>query len=912
MTDAPSFAPNSNVVVLSDGRIAAFDTSRPDTISIRDTSGTEVDTIVINEEGLLTDGLAVISPPTPELRQADMAATADGGLVVGHQWDGILRRFDASGDQVWEVSVGGDAYDALAIMGIDVAPDGTIWAAMYAGHARQFSDADGTLLNTISGFSVPSDIVAMSDGSIAVADSGTNSVDHRDSSGALIGTIIAEEWSAIEQGPDGRLWGIPFASNEVHYVNVNGSGPGEFGVTGTADGELQGPADIALNAAGDVLVVEGVGQGRIQRFDDSGTYQDKIGSGAGSSAIPYGISAGPDGMTAVGASSLPLIRILDETGDEVDAFGTIGIGPGSFAGGAVPTYDTDSTLWVVDGTQSLIHHLDEDGTLLGSIDTSGEGIIGSQVDVAADGSILVTSWSNDLVGRYSSAGALQALWGGSGATDGLFGSISGIKGAPDGSVYVSDASDGRLQKFSDTGTHEATHTLNQLWVASGPSGFAVLPDGNLALGHSASLRITNGTTAVESGTIGARTNIDGASIGQARLVDVGPDGDIVLVESLSAFRISRWSPDSTAPSASPTTSAGASSVTFEANATDGGQLANEAYSWDNGATWTSDDSITITGLNPGDSASRTLVVRDSAGNVSAGQVVSEAVPAAPTPITPAPATPVETVPDTTTPTSPLAISLETRVPSGTIPARRSSLQFAISGGSGTLTTTATFRSKTTTVRSDGQLNLTRLPEGRGTLKVTVTDTAGTTAVWSRAMLVDRTAPRVIAAEDYVLGSNVRLIASDHVSGLSKAPGRLQGLSLGRNVKRVRVRDRSGNSARRRVIITRRLSLTNAGANRGIKLWGGRASDANIHEIFSLDMYTPPWFISERLGPSYVREARWRLAQLGYLPVTDTGKGRIDVALVRATQRYQADRGIPTLGTIGPRTRAALDRDLSEI
>jgi peptidoglycan hydrolase-like protein with peptidoglycan-binding domain len=73
-----------------------------------------------------------------------------------------------------------------------------------------------------------------------------------------------------------------------------------------------------------------------------------------------------------------------------------------------------------------------------------------------------------------------------------------------------------------------------------------------------------------------------------------------------------------------------------------------------------------------------------------------------------------------------------------------------------------------------------------------------------------------------------------------------------------------------------------------------------------------WYQPERLGGPYVREVRWRLAMLGYLPVTETGSGGFDLKLIRAVQRFQKDKGLPVLGTIGPRTRAALDRELAEI
>lgn len=876
-----------------------FDANRPNTIVITDTAGNELDTIVIRDQGMLTDALPVTGSVSALARQADMSATADGGLVLGHQWDGILRRFSATGDIVWSVSIGADTFDDHSIMGIDVAPDGTIWAAVEQDEAWQFSGADGSLLTKITAIgSSTSDIVGLSDGSVAVATQG--GVKHYSGAGALLGSILGESWMSIEQGPDDRLWGTATSSHSIRYVNVNGTGAGNFGVSGYADGQITDQTDLDIDASGDVWVVENKGASRAQRFNSSGVFEARLGPGDTGLHNPTGVAAAANDQTVVAVPSAPFIRVLNASGATIASFGAAGAGPGQFGGVVSLEVAADNTIWAVDSTQMLIHHFALDGTVMGTIDTSAESVTGTSIGVASDGSIVVGDTSTGSVAKYSTAGVLQAQWGGLGATDGLFNSMTRIEGSADGFIYVADSDDGRLQQFTNAGAHVATNVIDALSASSGASGYSIMPDHSIVHGSFSGLHLVDPSTGSEVSRIGVRTTVDGPAVGHAVHVDLGADGDIALVESISASRISRWRKDDTAPSATASSSVGASSITFTAVATDNERLAIEAYSWDNGATWVAAPTATVTGLAAGTSTSKTLKVRDSAGNISAGQVVTGSIP------------------ETTTPTTPIdpdptfSVSLGATVPSGVIPAGQTTLQFTISGASGSTSGTARFGGKSVPLTADGLLRLGQLPEGKGQLNVVITDASGASTTWVKTIIIDRTAPNVLAPSRYVLGSSTNLTATDLLTGVTRKPGRWNGLTLGRNERRVRVSDRAGNTAARTVVVTRRLALTSARANRGIDLGGGQASDAHINDIFSFDRYSAPWYESEPLGAAYVRETRWRLAQLGYLPLMQTGSGHIDWPLMLATKHYQRAKGLPQPGTIGPRTRAALDRDLSTI
>jgi len=103
------------------------------------------------------------------------------------------------------------------------------------------------------------------------------------------------------------------------------------------------------------------------------------------------------------------------------------------------------------------------------------------IAVAPDGSVYVDDAGNNRVQKFSATGTFVTKWGSTGSGDGQFNGPYGIAAAPDGSVYVTDLGNNRVQKFSATGTFVTK------WGSYGsgdgqfnePYGIAVAPDGSV-------------------------------------------------------------------------------------------------------------------------------------------------------------------------------------------------------------------------------------------------------------------------------------------------------------------------------------------------------------------------------------------------------------------------------------------------
>ncbi len=68
--------------------------------------------------------------------------------------------------------------------------------------------------------------------------------------------------------------------------------------------------------------------------------------------------------------------------------------------------------------------------------------------MAFDGSVYVVDTYNHRIQRFTSEGVFVTKWGTQGTGDGEFDYPEGVAVASDGSVYVSEAEGNRIQKFS--------------------------------------------------------------------------------------------------------------------------------------------------------------------------------------------------------------------------------------------------------------------------------------------------------------------------------------------------------------------------------------------------------------------------------------------------------------------------------
>ncbi len=186
-----------------------------------------------------------------------------------------------------------------------------------------------------------------------------------------------------------------------------------IGGQGTDKGQLSQPADLTVDAEGNVYVVDTLNQ-RIQKFAPDGTVETLGESGTGE---------GQFGNPA----------LLYEDYDVND-------GPWGIA------VDGDGNIYVADTWNSRIQKFNADlefVTEWGSSDFFGP----RDVEIDSDGNVLVVDTGHNRIWEYDTDGRLVAEHGSGGGDEGEFNEPTSIAVAPNGDLYVADFWNKRIQHF---------------------------------------------------------------------------------------------------------------------------------------------------------------------------------------------------------------------------------------------------------------------------------------------------------------------------------------------------------------------------------------------------------------------------------------------------------------------------------
>ena len=285
----------------------------------------------------------------------------------------------------------------------------------------------------------------------------------------------------------------------------------QWGVAGTGPGEFDRVRRIALDDTG-VVYVSDAGNHRIQKFTEDGEFLLQWGSyGGGPGQFTWATGMDVDeGTDTVYVADLYTQRVQKFTSEGVFLFqwGSYGAGPGQFVGAEDVCIDQrDGTLYVADKDLNRIQKFDSNGVFLfewGSygtgpgqfddvyfltvdqngyiyvsdrrnfriqkFDSNGQYILEwnspssgptidhpyqlghriDAIDVDNDGVVYVVGGNNNLL-RYTDTGEQLGYWAPGGSAPGQFNCPNDMDVDEAGTVYVTDASNYRIQTFTSEG-----------------------------------------------------------------------------------------------------------------------------------------------------------------------------------------------------------------------------------------------------------------------------------------------------------------------------------------------------------------------------------------------------------------------------------------------------------------------------
>lgn len=467
-----------------------------------------------------------------------VATDATGNVYVTDTGNNRVQKFDSNGTFLLKWGSFGNCFAPSVCsdgqfqspMGITVDPTGNVFVADANSRIQKF-DPSGVFLakwGGVFGFqpgqiNAPNGLSADSAGNIYMADLNTYRISKFSPAGSFlgqfgsisngIGEFVQPRGGAIDAS--GNLFVVDTGNARIQKFSSNGSFLLKWGSIGTDAGQFGNPSKIAVDASGNVYVPDG-NNARIQKFSNSGGFISMWGWGVATGVNAFETCSTPPCLAGIG-----------------------GRREGQFGGLRGAAIDRDGNLLVAETNNNRVQKFSPTGTFLGmwgwGVQTgaatlefctascrggtsgNGDGQFNDPEDIAASlsGDVYVADAVNRRVQRFTGGGAFISKWGSNGNGDGQFTNPRGIAVDAAGNVYVVDAAGGnnRVQKFTSSGTFLTKWGSNGYADGqfSGAQGVTVDLSGNVFVIDSRNWRVqkfvntTTGNNVAVSATSGNTT-----------------------------------------------------------------------------------------------------------------------------------------------------------------------------------------------------------------------------------------------------------------------------------------------------------------------------------------------------------------------------------------------------------------------
>lgn len=243
-------------------------------------------------------------------------------------------------------------------------------------------------------FMDPHGIALDAQGNIYVADTGNGRIEVFDRQGGFLTAIADERFTApryVAVDPAGRIY-VADAAERVHLLSATGEPIQSFGEAGSLLSQFSGIADLVLDSAGDLYVVDS-GNDRVQKFSLlSGplfSFGDE-GEPAELLSRPQGIALDSEGNVYVADSGHRRIQLYAPGGTYLQTFDGELTEPRDLA------VDGQGNIYVSDGEEDVVQVVDREGVVIIEL---GEGQLSDPWGIAVDegGRVFVVDAGNQRV-----------------------------------------------------------------------------------------------------------------------------------------------------------------------------------------------------------------------------------------------------------------------------------------------------------------------------------------------------------------------------------------------------------------------------------------------------------------------------------------------------------------------------------
>jgi YD repeat-containing protein len=253
----------------------------------------------------------------------------------------------------------------------------------------------------------------------------------------------------------GDEWVVDSGNNRIEEFSPGGEFIKSLGATGTGNGQFTTPKSLAFDSSSDLWVLDS-GNSRLEEFGPTGAFVRAVGTkgtGNGQFNRPEGLAISPSGNILVsdvtGGSALRLVE-LGPTGGFIKAFTPAEVGmiePGAIDIGP------EGRIWIADQMLDRVVELSESGELIRAIGNSGTGEEEFRAPDAIAVGALGEVWVGDVINRrveeLTKEGSYVTQFGLAGSGPGQL-SLSapmGIATDNEGSLFVTDTNDNRVEHW---------------------------------------------------------------------------------------------------------------------------------------------------------------------------------------------------------------------------------------------------------------------------------------------------------------------------------------------------------------------------------------------------------------------------------------------------------------------------------
>jgi len=258
---------------------------------------------------------------------------------------------------------------------------------------------------------------------------------------------------------DGRIYVADTANHRIAVFSAAGEMLTTWGDFGANAGQFNEPWDVAIGPDGSVYVAD-TWNHRIQKFTPDGKFITAWGAFVSTDGQlgQMGVFWGPraiafthDGNLLVTDTGNKRVQVFTLDGEAITQFGGEGVDNGYFDEPVGIAVDADGNIYVADTWNQRIQKFSPDFQFLKAWDVPGwdtqDIFMKPYLTVDQNGLVYAADPTGWRVLVWDSQGQAKAAFGEFGAGPGEFGSLNGVATAPDGSIWVADADNGRVMKF---------------------------------------------------------------------------------------------------------------------------------------------------------------------------------------------------------------------------------------------------------------------------------------------------------------------------------------------------------------------------------------------------------------------------------------------------------------------------------